>query len=416
MFWMFLYNLVLIKIWLLVSLVLPFWPRGKTRILLKGRFRPEPLKQQPKAWFHAVSLGEAMILNAVLASFPMEERENFLLTASTHTGMEILKSKNPEQTVHWMPVDTRFCLEKMFGPFRAPDLCIAETEIWPQLYRFIRRSGSRILLFNARIGDKTLKRGKNPLISDTLRLVERFLVRSGEEKKRFQSLGVSQDKISISGNIKFDYLNPDSASGPFTRWLDSGKLIIFSSISNDEVSMLAPIAVHILKKYPETILLWVPRHFDRLSEHSDALEPFQPVRKTLHEEFRGRCVILDTIGELAGTYGHAAVSVIGGSFNQRGGQNFLESLAVGVPAVTGPNMTNFRMELNAAQEKQAVIQVKSPQALQKTLQDLLSDDSVRHEYGRRALDFMNENRGALAKTVEAIRQFLHYPDSHQSKK
>ena len=410
-FWNTLYWIVSCFIFILGSTAIVLLPEGDKKRLLKERLWPKALKKEPLAWFHSVSLGEAVILNTVLSQLKIEEKRAFLLTASTHSGYSTLKTKNPGMEVRFMPFDFPWCLRRLFRSVGVPDLLIVETEIWPNLFRLVTRAGKRIMVFNARLSEKTLKHANNALIASSLKRVELFSVRSTDEETNLIKLGIPCEKIRVLGNIKFDYGHSDLSKGLFRSWCSKEKLVIFSSISNDEVGQLAPVAVRILKEYPEYRLLWVPRHFDQLENHSFALSDLGPrFRSTLDEGEDianvGRCMILDTMGELSGTYRFGLVSVIGGSFNKRGGQNFLESLAVGTPALVGPNMHNFKVEIQLAVQYEAVIQVGSPQELLLQLREFLRDPGKLEDPSAKAGALMARNRGALAATVKEIRHFL----------
>src|ERR1700675_2121888 len=52
--------------------------------------------------------------------------------------------------------------------------------------------------------------------------------------------------------------------------------------------------------------------------------------------------LLDSIGELAALYRHAALAFIGGSLVETGGHNPIEAWAEGVPVVVGPHTHNIR--------------------------------------------------------------------------
>ena len=62
-------------------------------------------------------------------------------------------------------------------------------------------------------------------------------------------------------------------------------------------------------------------------------------------------VILNTIGELHTAYGLAPISIVGGTFGRRGGQNLLEPITMGTPVVYGPR--HHRVEDEAIALKDA---------------------------------------------------------------
>jgi 3-deoxy-D-manno-octulosonic-acid transferase len=112
-------------------------------------------------------------------------------------------------------------------------------------------------------------------------------------------------------------------------------------------------------------------------------------------------LLLDSIGELRQVYPLAAVAVIGGSFLPFGGHNLLEPAALGKAIVFGPHMFNFRDAAQTFIRSQAA-RVVSAKELGKSLISLLSDQKARTLLGQRALQTVQENRGATAETLALI--------------
>ncbi len=412
--WHLIYWVVTSMVLIVGTLLFPFLRFWRNRDWLWQRLWPKPLTIQPKAWLHAVSLGEAVILNSVLSRFSEEERATFLLTSSTQTGLETLRRQAVCQC-RLMPFDHPLSLRRFFKNVRVPNLVIVETEIWPELYRFVSGSGGRILLINARLSRKTLKWSENALMRASVAHIDRALLRSESERAGFKAFGLPDNRMAVTGNIKFDYVNPQLKSSRLRVWLEStsAMLFIFSSISDDEIELLAPQALLLLEQFEGSRLLWVPRHFGHLERHQEALESVSPVLRDGEGELDSRCVILNTIGELSSVYPYGTLSVIGGSFNQRGGQNFLESLAAGVPALVGPCMHNFKLELDLALEKEAIIQVQTAEELNSVIRLLLEKPSTYERMQQSARELIQDNLGATEKTVAALSNFLKLKRSIQ---
>ena len=65
-------------------------------------------------------------------------------------------------------------------------------------------------------------------------------------------------------------------------------------------------------------------------------------------------------------------------------------------------MQNFSDITRAFLAKNAAVQVKSPEELERVIGDLLGDAPHRAALGRAALDVVTENLGAVERTVEMI--------------
>ena len=141
-------------------------------------------------------------------------------------------------------------------------------------------------------------------------------------------------------------------------------------------------------------IAWV-RRSEWKSKPDSPLKPLAP----------GQVVLLDTIGELASIYSLAAVAFVGGSLIPAGGHNPLEPAQFGVPIVMGPHYANFRGITEDLRAHEA-IRISSGEKLALDLVDLLRRPTAASEMGVRAKSVFNQQAGATARTVQALRELL----------
>jgi 3-deoxy-D-manno-octulosonic-acid transferase len=113
-------------------------------------------------------------------------------------------------------------------------------------------------------------------------------------------------------------------------------------------------------------------------------------------------VLLDTLGELASVYGLADVVFVGGSLVPSGGHNILEPAAAGRPVIVGPHMENFQEIADQFRASGALVQVADAEQLGDEVAALLLDASRRRELGERGRRLVEDNRGAVRRTVDAL--------------
>jgi 3-deoxy-D-manno-octulosonic-acid transferase len=113
-------------------------------------------------------------------------------------------------------------------------------------------------------------------------------------------------------------------------------------------------------------------------------------------------IILNTLGELARVYGLADVSFVGGSMVPFGGHNMLEPASFGCPVVYGIHTENFVDLAQKLQENRGGWRVENGRELYDVIKKLLDDPVVRQESGRKAKNFVGENRGALGRVMNHI--------------
>lgn len=407
-----------LSIMLLLLPILHFL-RPKLAKWFRMRFWPESIHFQPNLWIHAVSMGEIKIALALLEHCSHEFKENALLTTSTQSGYRLLTERFGKNRVRYLPWDLGICYRQLFHSYGPPNLIIVETEIWPCLFRFVTSSGSKLILVNGRLSAKTLRLKNNPLFQDALSQVHKVAARSALDFERFKTFGVTNPQLAITGNIKFDF-KPKSLNAPkLVAWLtqNSNPLIIFASISTDEVPLLIPEVQKLFESIEGLCILWAPRHLNDLEVHLQSLQPFKPkLRSKLSPHSRCKMLILDTFGELSGCYAYAQISLIGGSFNQRGGQNFLESLQAGTPAMLGPHTENFKKEVEEALEEQAVLCLPKAENIATKVLELLNNPALLRGYSTRAKRFLEKHTGAIQRTLAVLIQsnFIIAEESEES--
>jgi 3-deoxy-D-manno-octulosonic-acid transferase len=118
---------------------------------------------------------------------------------------------------------------------------------------------------------------------------------------------------------------------------------------------------------------------------------------------RDQCLVLDTIGELAGWYDKAVVAVVGGSFSRRiNGHNPLEPAALGRPVVFGPWMAHFREESGALLASGGAVRVADATGLADALGFWLGDRKAARKAGGAARAVVVAGQGAVSRTMDLI--------------
>ena len=114
-------------------------------------------------WFHAASVGELMSIIPLIKRFENDKKiKKILLTTTTTSSANIFKKLNFKKTIHkFFPLDTNI-FSKKFVEFWKPQLAIfVESEIWPMMFKNLKKMKIPIILVNARITKKSYKRWNN---------------------------------------------------------------------------------------------------------------------------------------------------------------------------------------------------------------------------------------------------------------
>jgi len=193
------------------------------------------------------------------------------------------------------------------------------------------------------------------LFSELFSLFDIILSKSNEDKKKLLCLNKNL-KIENYGNFKIlstlkmlNLLEYDSIS---IQKSNEFKTILFSSFHPEEFS----IAIEIIKLFQcnkNIKFILAPRHLDKLNILiAKLIENKEYIRNDLNElliiDFlikkalsSNNIIIINKYGILSKIYSYSNLSIIGGSFNKKGGQNFIEALLQKSPVIIGPSYENF---------------------------------------------------------------------------
>ena len=376
-------------------------------------------------WLHCVSVGEVRaaqsLVRALLDKFPSTR---LVVSTTTVTGQKVAHEIFGKQAVavFYFPIDWAWTVRRALRAIRPSVVLIMETELWPRLFSECRRKQIPVALVNGRISDKSFHRYRwiQSFIGRVLDDLTLAIMQSPEDAKRIRALGVSEEKLRVSGNLKFDSANvaidQDLTSKLRERFnFNSGPLIVAASTHGSEEEVMLAAFRRTQESHPNARLLIAPRHPERFQEVAGLLAKsgLSWSRRSQPESERDAksdVVLLDTIGELGAVYSLADLVFVGGSVAPHGGHNVLEPAAQGVCTITGPYTQNFAWITNAMLNEEALIQVPASAdfaaELPSIINQLLSDDRRRREIGARAKSVCQQNQGATEKTIEMISQLI----------
>jgi 3-deoxy-D-manno-octulosonic-acid transferase len=391
---------------------LGFYPRG----LLAG-------KTGPRVWLHGASAGDLLALSPMVRELRQRLPGcTIILSSLTNSGFLMARervARDPgfADLITYAPYDLPGAVARTLRALQ-PDLLVLEyTEIWPNLIRAARRSGARIALTNGRFNPRKLGsyRLLFALIGNPLRAIDLFLMRADEEAERALGLGAPLERVWVTGNTKFDALLPrppdEDAAGDMRAALGippRARVLIAGSTHDGEEGPLLAVFQRLLQDFPDLHLVVAPRYIERATRVvalAEGVGLSVRLRSAGGAGAGERVLVLDTIGELAATYGVATLVFVGGSFTSRGGQNILEPAAQGKPVLFGPNMDNFRDSVQVLVGRGG-IQVNDPEHLFAVCHELLARPDKLQELGEMASAAVRGIRGASARNVEHLARLL----------
>ncbi|RFF32122.1 3-deoxy-D-manno-octulosonic acid transferase [Wenzhouxiangella sediminis] len=374
-----------------------------------------PESDRPALWIHAASVGEinavAGLVTALLERYP---DERVVISTITVTGRaEAVRRFGDRVETVFAPLDTPWVVGRWLARVRPRLAIVAETEIWPELYRGCRKREIPMVLVNARLARKAMRRYRRfrSLFAAALEAVDLAVCQSEEDAERFRELGLDDSKLAMAGNLKFDSAIPQDLGETVRRlreqWGERATWVAGSTRPGEEDIVLAAHA-RLRERRPDALLVLAPRHPDRSDEIRALIDRVGLKQQTIGEDVEAGTdvVLVDRIGVLVSCYAAAPAAFVGGSLVDIGGHNLLEPAAFGKAVIAGPHLHQQADSAAALREAGALIEVSDAEGLAEAVESIWSDPQRALEYGSAALRVVENGRGSVRRALRSIEPFL----------
>lgn len=382
-------------------------------------------------WVHAVSLGE---INA--ARLFVEKLESadptleVVISTTTDTGFARGCQLFGAPRVFRYPLDFSWAIKNAIRTIEPAAIVLVELEVWYNLTTIAAGKGIPVCVINGRLTERSCNR--LAMLGPLARRMFKSLTWVGAQDdpiaNRFKRLGVADDRIEITGSVKWDTAEiADHIEGQTElaaeMGIDEGSpLWVCGSTGPGEESMILDAYEDLRKKAPDMQLALIPRKPERFDEVAALVQRrgFECVRRSdrtgdtdssvPHPERAGHphpVVFLgDTMGELRKFYSLADIVFVGRSLVPMGGSDPMEVAALAKQIITGPHMSNFKDAVDRLSQSGAIIQVGSASELGDSVSAAIKDPELAKEKGLRAQQVVKDNQGATQKTLDAVMRIL----------
>ncbi len=377
-----------------------------------GRYQHPPAA--PLLWLHAVSVGETRaaepLVRALLAEYP---GHHLLLTHMTPTGRatgKALFGDEPRVVQAYLPYDNLSMTASFIRHYRPRIGLLMETEVWPSLLASCELEGVPVALINARLSERSLRRGQRfaSLLGDAAKRFALVAAQTQEDATRLAAMGARH--VQVTGNLKFDVNLPEAmrAAGALLRMkIGARPVLLCASTREGEEALL--LSAYMQATLPSDLLLMiVPRHPQRFVDVAKLFED-QGLRVVCKSQLKGEVVpadaqilLGDTMGEMVAYYTACDFAFIGGSLLPLGGQNLIEACACGKPVLLGPHTFNFAQASEEAIAQGAALRVYDAAQVFRIAFDLLMERERLAQMSQAAIDFAGSSVGATARTLTLI--------------
>ena len=385
---------------------------------------PRRVSTSPCVWFHAVSVGEVLLLRPIVAEWSRRRPDwEIVISTTSESGLSVARSTFPELVTFHAPLDFSWAVAEALDRIKPQLLVLVELELWPNFIAEAERRGVKVAVINARMSPNSFRgyRRFRWALASTLRRIAVVAAQTEEYADRFRALGLPADRVEVTGSVKFDNL-PTQRDLPATRGLRTllglracdHVFVAGSTMEGEEEEALRAYRAA-RADHPTLRLIVVPRHPHRFDEVARLIESQGETvahrsrlttpadLATRMEAGRPPIILVDTLGELGAVWGLADVAFVGGSlFPGRGGQNMMEPAAFGATVLFGPHTVNFKATVEALLSRDAARVVRDGDELRAALSVGLTDPDSAAVRGERARRVVGAPRGATARAVDCL--------------
>jgi 3-deoxy-D-manno-octulosonic-acid transferase len=425
-----LYNILLIIslcFFIPVALVRKKWRKiTLAQLGLPPQF-PYPKRHPEKQaiWIHAVSAGEILSIVPIIKEIVIHaEDHNIVLTTFTQTGATLAQKLLGKYGVItlFFPFDLPFPIRQAITHIDPALVIVVEHDIWPNFLFELKRQKIPAILANAKLSRKTYTRRRLAkfFMGPVFASFSKICAQSSLDEERFKLLGVAEENIAITGNLKFDQQvyepMPETERQQLRQALrlrETQKVFVAGSTHHGEEEMLVDVLHHVKSNFPNLTCVVAPRNPERadtVCQMFTSMGFSTVLLKNITEMRKSRSaidvIIIDALGMLKKLYAISDVAFIGGSFVKRGGHNPIEPAAYAKPILFGPYMGNFEYIADLLLNTEGAIQAHDTQQISEIVCMLLKDIDKAQRMGENAFSVFQANSGAIEKTLTVINNCL----------
>ena len=325
-------------------------------------------------WFHAASVGELMSIIPLIKKLETENKiKTILITTSTLSSSRIIKNYKFKKTIHqFFPIDF-FYFSSKFLKYWKPTLAVfIDSEIWPSMYKELKKKSIPLLLMNARITHKSFRRWKlfNQFTGNIFESIKIAFPSNSDTNKHLKKLNVK--KIKNIGNLKFSEISNKKnikLPSPFLKSIKKRLILCASSTHPSEEKIIANIHSQLKKNINNLLTVIIPRHVQRIRKINKEIKSLglRTIIRSTNEKIKKETDIylVDTYGETKKFFNISKVAFIGGSIVNHGGQNPIEPARFNLNIIHGPNIDNFKDIYRLFDKKKAAFKINNISELKK---------------------------------------------------
>ena len=305
-------------------------------------------------WFHGASIGEVKSIFPLVRQILKKKRNIYILISSTTlTSAQVVENefKNEKRVNHvFLPYDIYFLVDIFIKKYKPKVSIFIDSEIWPNFILSLKEKSIPILLFNARISQRSFQRW-NKINRTANKIFSYFSLIISSNQNTLENLNkLSIKNIEYFGNLKLLDLNSNSEFNETQKInFKNKKVWLAASTHPNEEEFIINAHHEISKKFSNLLTIIVPRHISRVNAITKMLKKkeirYQIISDIENFETNSEIILVNAVGKLNEFYNSCKTVFIGKSLEKKisanSGQNPIEPLKFGCDIIHGPYVKNF---------------------------------------------------------------------------
>jgi 3-deoxy-D-manno-octulosonic-acid transferase len=414
----------------LARLAVRFAPRGDSKLLrgiaarrgLIERYEAWSLSSRdvtrPLLWVHAPSVGEGLQALPVIQRIRSRRPDVKIAYTFFSPSAEKFAATTGAAFHDYLPFDTAPEVERALDALSPTALVYSKLDVWPILTADAASRGTRIGLLSATVPESSKRRSGFALLAlrDAYAALDAVGAISPSDAERLLAMGVSGDRISITGDTRYDQVW-GRATAPNTkrdalveRFRDDRLTLVAGSTWPSDEKRLFEAWLRVRQQIPAVRMVIAPHE---LSEsHLANVERWASAsgltlsRTSDDSSGPGADVILvDKYGVLGDIYALADAAYVGGGFHDAGLHSLLEPAAFGAPVLFGPKHTDNR-DARLLIAGGGAIRCPGAGDISARLLAWFSNEKVREKAGQSARRVVEAGLGGADRSAELVESLL----------
>lgn len=413
--------------WRAANAIAPFIPSSDNKVVraLKSRIRlVESIDawaggyrdtSRPLLWMHASSVGESLQALPVLRLFRERSPDLQIVFTFYSPSAEAVAKKLPADFASYLPFDTAASMRHVIGSVKPSILVFSKLDVWPTLVRETHSAGVPTAIISGTLHSDSGRRSTlaSLIFRDAYSALDSIGAISEEDRTNIIELGAAENRVTVTGDTRFDQVWARSQQAGQTELLDHLRsnrptIVAGSTWKSDEVHLLKAF-MQARKDHGRLRLLIAPHEPDRsrvatLSAWAESGSlTWSPLDNP--QSATSDIVIIDRVGVLGDLYALADIAYVGGGFHRPGLHSVLEPASFGKPVIFGAPFGRSRdAELLVANG--GARSAAGTAELSAALSQWLSDSTASTTAGAAAQSVVKKGLGAAEASYNLIDKLL----------